>query len=492
MRKNNKRVLGILALLLAFGQLSAVQPAQAATPVVNDAKQTAPQPQAPTVIEADQVYFSEKTGEMFARGNVKITQNQDIILTDYMRGNQQQTTIWVDGSATLLQPNNQLTTNGLTYNYNAKTGTADQVRGVLTSVKDQDADALPGTSPKVRNEYLTGQKVQIAPGYLEAHDATYTGCELPNPDYHISADKVELWPGDKLIAHNAKFWIKDTVIFTLPRYELSLKGSEQGAAFPKLGYSSDNGVSISQNLSYPFNPNLQVYTNLAYYSKAGFRPQYGIKWDKSSYYLQVESGDYYDSDDDVWLEKRPEYKFGIPRRRIGNLPLSYQFTALYGKWSDDDKTSWHQEYSVYFTGDTISLDKNKTLNLSLGTGWKHIHESLDDSTNTVWKYDATLSKQWSPKLNTFVANHYSESYESPFSYSKPDLDNELAYGVSYSLNDRHTISYKQSYDLDNSEVYSRTYGWDYSMHCWLLDVNYTKYTDDSRDDRFSVKINTNF
>lgn len=491
MRKNNKRMLGILALLLAFGQHPAVQPvSQAAAPVADNARQTAPQPQAPTVIEADQVYFSEKTGEMFARGNVKITQNQDTILTDYMRGNQQQTTIWVDGSATLIQQDATLTGSGLTYNYNAKTGTVNQASGVITSQKKPSAKAVPGKT-ELRKEFLTGQKVQIAPGYLVAQDATYTGCDLPNPDYHISADKVELWPGDKLIAYNAKFWIKDTVIFSLPRYEQSLTGGEQGGAFPKIGYSSDNGVSISQRISYPFNPDLQIYTNLAYYSKAGFRPQYGVKWDKSNYYLQVETGDYYDSDADVWMEKRPEYKFGIPQSRIGNLPVSYQFTALHGKWTENNKTSWHQEYSVYFTGDTISLDKDQTLNLSLGTGWKHIRESYDDSSNTVWQYDAALSKQWSPKFNTFIANHYTESYNSLFSYDKPDVDNELAYGVTYSLNDRHTVSYKQSYDLDNKEVFSRTYGWDYNMHCWLLDVNYTKYTD-GRDDRFGVKINTNF
>ena len=488
MRKNNKRLLSMLALILAFGQLDVAQvSAQAAANSEQSAKPAASQPAAPTVIEADQVYFSDKSGDMSARGNVKITQNQDTILTDYMRGNQKQTMIWVDGIATLIQPDTKLTGSGLAYNYSTKTGSVDQARAVIT--KERPVEDNAQENGKLKQEFLTGQKVTIAPDYLTAQNATYTGCELQTPDYHISADKVEVWPGNKLIAHNAKFWIKDTVIFSLPKYEVPLKGNVEGGAFPSIGYSSDNGVYIRQNLSYPINPTLSVYTNLAYYNQAGFRPQYGIKWDKSDYYLQVEFGDYYD--DDVWIEKRPEYKFGIPKRRIGNLPVSFQFTASYGKWTEENITSWHQDYSLYFTHDTVTLDSDKTLKLGLGTGLRHIRDSANDSVNTVWRYDATLSKKWSPKFSTFVANHYTEAYDSLFTYDEPDVYNELAYGFSYVLNDRNTIALRQSYDLDNSELFSRTYSWKYSMHCWLLDFNHTNYTD-GRDEKWRVKVDTNF
>lgn len=489
MRKNNKRVLGILALLLVFGQLSDARPmaVQAAASVRNGNSSTVTKLSVPTIIEADQVYLNDTSGELFARGNVKITQGQDTILTDYLRGNQQKTTIWVDGSATLVQPDTELTGSGLVYNYGAKTGEVNQARAVITKSKE-DEDPADFNNAKVKREFLTGQKIELSPGYLSAQNATYTGCELKTPDYHVSADKVEVWPGDKMIAHNAKFWIKNKVIFSLPRYEKSLKETT-GSTFPSVGYSNDNGVYIRQTLSYPFNPQLQMYANLAYYSKAGFRPQYGIKWEKKDYYVKVETGDYYD--DDVWLEKRPEYTFGIPKQRIGHLPVSYQLTASYGKWTEGATTSWHQDYSVYFSGDTIVLDSANTLRLSLGTGWSHIRESANDSANTVWRYDATLSKQWSPRLYTFVANHYTQDHDSLFSYDEPDVYNELAYGLSYAINDRHTVSYQQSHDLDSGSLYSRTYGWDYNMHCWLLKFSHTNYTDD-QSDKWRAKVDVNF
>lgn len=490
MRKNNKHIVGALAVLLALGQVSDVQiaMAQSAAPSMQHDGSAAPKSSVPTVIEAEQVYFNDTSGELFARGNVKITQGQETILTDYLRGSQQQTTIWVEGSATLIQPDAELTGSGLSYNYGAKTGEMNQAKAIITKSKEYEEPTVFGNA-KVKREFLTGQKVELSPGYLSAQNATYTGCELKTPDYHISADKVEVWPGDKMIAHNAKFWIKDKVIFSLRRYEKSLKERTEGA-FPSIGYSNDNGWHLRQSLNYPITSDLQIYTNLAYYSKVGFKPQYGVKWDKSDYYFQVEAGDYYDGND-VWLEKKPEFRFGIPKHRIGKLPVSYQFAAIYGKWQEDNKTSWHQDYSIYFSGDPISLDSAQTLKLSLGTGWRHIRESYDDSVNTVWSYDIALHKQWSPKLYTFIAQHYTDSSDKVFSYDEPDVDNQLASGVSYVLNDRHTLSYQQIYDLDNNELYSRTYGWDYNMHCWALNLSHTNYTDD-QSDKWRVKVDVDF
>lgn len=479
MHKQNKRTAGILAALLALGQMLPL-PAAAAKD-----KTTAVDP-APTVIEAERVYFNDTSGDMSAQGNVKIVQGQDVILTEAMRGNQKQTMVWVDGEATLLQPELRLTGSGLVYNYSARTGSVSQARSVMS--EPEQLDPLPGRV-KQKQKFLTGEQIDLSPGYVAAANATYTGCDLKTPDYHISADKVEIWPGDKMIAHNARFWIGSTVVYSMSRYEKSLKTNDEAPAFPSIGYSSDNGVYIRQRLSKPLGNNWELYTNLAYYSKADFRPQYGIGWDNAGYSFQVEAGDYYDGD--VWLEKQPEFRFGVDKRRIGSLPVSYQFTAVYGKWKEADKTSWHQEYSLYFSGDPIVLDAAKTLTLSLGTGFSYIHESYDSSSDTIWRYDATLGKRWSPKLYTFVGQHYVDKEDSVFDYDDPDVYNELKSGVVYTIDKRSTLSYQQSYDLDSNELFSRTYGWNYSMHCWDLDFSHTNYTDD-RSDRWRVKVNTDF
>ncbi|KYZ76409.1 hypothetical protein AXX12_08220 [Anaerosporomusa subterranea] len=490
MRKNNKRVLGVLALLLAFGQLPSVQPitALAATaPSVQNGKSAAPEPSAPTVIEADQVYFSDMSGDMSARGNVKITQNQDTILTEYMRGNQKQTTIWVDGSATLIQPDTKITGNGLTYNYNAKTGVINQAKGVVTEFDIPPVGTRPG-SGNVKRKFLTGKNVELAPGYLVASEATYTGCELETPDYHMSADKVEIWPGDKMVAHNAKFWIGNTVVYATSRYESKL-GEKNGSPFPHIGYDGDDGVYIRQSLQYPIANNLKAYANLTYYSEAGFKPNYGVKWDKSDYYFEITAGDF--NDDDVWIEKKPEFRFGLPTRRIGTTPFSYYFTAVYGKWTENNRTSWHQEYDLYFSHDPIPLDKAKSLNLYLGTGIEHIRESYDDSSFTSLKFNSSLGKAWNPKLYTYIGYNYTQNQSAVFTYDQADVATELVAGVSYTLDKNHTVYYSHSYDLDAQKTYSQTYGWNQNFHCWGLNAYHTTYTD-GQDSKTSVRLVTNF
>ena len=75
-----------LMILTATASAAAVaaraKPAQAAQPIS---------------IEADELYFSEKTGEMFARGSVVISQGKSRIFADLMRGNEKQGDIWIDG-----------------------------------------------------------------------------------------------------------------------------------------------------------------------------------------------------------------------------------------------------------------------------------------------------------------------------------------------------------------------------------------------------------
>lgn len=450
-----------------------------------------PDPALPTVVEADRVYFSDQSGELEAEGNVRISQDQDRIETEHLRGNQQQTTIWVDGNVTVYQGNVRLDGQGLIYNYSTKTGTLDQMNGVLTTETEVD-DGFSPVRLEQKQEFLVGQQIEVAPGYLVARNATYTGCDLPKPDYRITADKVEVWPGEQLIAHNAKFWFKDTVLYSIKRYKKTLTGRTTGSTFPSLGYSSDNGIYISQRLTLPLTQRLDVFTDLAYYTKADFKTQYGIRWDMQQYYLQVVGGDYYGSND-VWMKKQPEFQLGIPKRRIGSLPLQYEINASYGKWVEDSVDSWHQRYALYFTADPIALDTAKTLQLSLGTGWRHTRDSYShaDSTATVWQYDVVLHKQWSPQLKTFVGRHYLGDDDSLFRYDRPDVDDELLAGVAYKINTRNIISYKQSYDLDTDKAFSHTYGWQHDLHCWQFSINYTDYTGD-RSNKLRIKAGINF
>ncbi|EAX47302.1 OstA family protein [Thermosinus carboxydivorans Nor1] len=449
MNNKNRLLLGILALLLAFGAGNGT--GAAATKAADKKAAAQTQTKAPIVIEADKLYFSDLTGDLFAQGNVQVTQDQDKLFAALVQGNTKQGEVWVDGKATLVQPEAKLTGQKIRYNYQQKNGTIQNAAGTIG------------------NERVSAQNIQILPNEMILHDGTMTKCPAQVPDYHISADKVEIWPGEKMIAYNAKFWIKDKVIFSLPKYQKSLRKKDSQSEFPRVGYYSEDGFYIKQYLETPVTENVAAFADLAYYTKSGFKPAFGLIDREKSYTFTVVDGDYRDSDGN-WIKKEPEFKLDLGSRRLGSLPVSYSFYALYGKWTDDYKSSWHQDYNLYFSRDPIKLDPS--LNLYLGTGIEQVHESYDGSTQNIYKFDATLAKTWSPRLSLWVGYHYTRNNATLFDYERTDLAKELDTGFSYRMDRLNAISFNQSYDLNNNRVYDQDITWHRNLHCWEAAITY--------------------
>jgi len=452
---NKKLVFGLVALLAVMGT---TLPGQAADKKAATETKT----NAPIVIEGDQLAFSDLTGEVFAQGNVKVTQDQATVLADNIRGNTKQSEVWVDGKATFLQLGVNLVGLDTHYNYKEKTGTMLKASGM------------------VDKERVTGQNMEFFPEKLVIHDGTMTKCPAKVPDYHVSASKIEIWPGDKMIAYNVKFWIKDKVIYSMPKYKKDLT-EDSNSSFPKIGYNSDDGVYIRQHLEYPVTDNIGAFTDLAYYSKSGFKPAYGLIDREKNYSLTLAQGDFQD-DDDNWIKKEPELKLNYHSRRLGNLPVSYTFSAVYGKWTDDYKTSWHQDYNLYFSHDPIKL--NSTTTLYLGTGYEVVSESYNSSTTNSYKFDVTATKAFSPKLDTWVGYSYRQNKNNVFEYNSVDLSKELKLGLNYRIDNMNAITYSQSYDLENHRIHDEDYIWHRNLHCWQLDITY-------RAKRDQIKFNLN-
>jgi len=212
-----------------------------------------------------------------------------------------------------------------------------------------------------------------------------------------------------------------------------------------------------------------VFTDLGYYSKHGYRPVYGAINRESNYSLGVVYG-YFRDYDNRWIKKEPEFKLDFFSHRLGSLPVSYSFYALYGKWTDSVKSSWHQDYSLYFSGDAIKL--GDTLKLYLGTGVQHVRESYNGSNQNVFRYDASLYKTWSPRFTTWTAYHYTKNNQTLFEYNKNDLARQLDVGFNYKIDRMNTIGFVQTYDVTNNRIYDQDVTWYRNLHCWEATVTY--------------------
>ena len=406
----------------------------------------------PIVVDADHLTYSDATGDLVANGNVSVVQNDNKITTDSMRGNSKQTEFWIDNIADFYQKDTKLTGTGTHYNYTKHVGSMQDAKGI------------------VGRQHVAGTDIDMLPGEAIIHNGMETKCPAKVPDYHISAEKIEIWPGEKMIAYNAKFWIGKIVLFTLPKYQTSLRADAgEQDAFPRVGYHNDDGFYIMQHIEHPISDKIAAFVDVNYYSKAGFKPQYGLTDKERNYSLSVMRGDDRDGDGN-WIKKEPEFNFNLNRQRLGDLPVSYTFSAIYGKWADGTKTSWHQDYNLYFSHDTIAL--SKSLSLGLGTGFERVHESFDGSTRDIIKFDTSLTKQWTPRFTTTGEYHYTQNNNSLFNYNVPDLAREADIGFTYKIDKKNTIGFRQSYDLNTSRIYDQDYTWYRDLHCWQATITY--------------------
>lgn len=461
MANNNKIILGLLAFAIVFSNATPSQ-AQEVQSQSQSQSQAQSQTQSPTktqqaanntpiVIEANELSLNDETGDILAKGKVVITQNGQRLETEQLDGNTKLSEIWIKDKLHFTQPGTALDGTNALFNYKLNTGSMEHAKG------------------KVDKQYISGEDVSIFPEKITALNATTTNCPAKVPDYHVSADKIEIWPGDYMIAYNAKFWIKDKVIFTLPKYRQSLKKDAQ-SQFPSFGYDNDDGFYIKQHVEYPVTQRLAAYVNLDYYTKARFKPSYGLIDYEKNYSIGVAKGHFRD-DDGHWIKKEPEFKFYYYPHRLGEKsPVSYTFTAIYGKWIDSAKTSWHQDYNLYFTRDPIKLDDRSKL--YLGTGVEQVRESYNKSVNNIIKYDATVDRAWSDKLYTWVGYHYTQNNSSLFAYGSTSVSRELASGFSYKIDKMNTISVAQSYDLNAQKVADLDYTWNRNLHCWQATITY--------------------
>lgn len=437
------------ALTLA-GQAAIMQDSQKEIVAKSEVKKAKKKSSAPIVVEGDKLYFNDMTGEVYAQGDVKVTQDIETILSQYVRGNTKTTELWVDDQANYLQGRTNLIGRKTHYNYGTNYGTMEDAKG------------------KIGNQFVDGKNIEMEPEKIWIHDGTMTKCPAKVPDYHISAERLEIWPGDKYIAYNAKFWFKNTVLYSVSKYQGSLKDDGK-SEFPVIGYDNDDGFMVRQSLEYPLSEKVAFQTDLAWYSNAGFRPNYGLIDREENYSIGLVQGHFRDSSGN-WLKKEPELNFNWYSHRLGTGPVSYSFSAVYGKWTDNTKTSWHQDYSIYFSRDPIPL--NKTMNLYLGTGWEHIRESYDGSRINSFKFDATVDKKISDRLTTSVEYHYTKTNNSLFEYGRADMGRELDFNLSYKIDPKNTFVFRQSYDLTNNAIYDQDYTLYHDLHCWQAAFQY--------------------
>ena len=210
----------------------------------------------PIAFEGDDLTYDESTGDFTAKGHVDIVQLEERRFQgDYVAGNTVRGEVSVPDRAHVLQlteGTSRVTLDGyhINYNYQKHTGTMERADG------------------KVGAYYMTGKRFEFYPDKIVVYDGTQTKCGAKSPDYHLSSEVAELYPGDRLILHNVKFWVKNKVIFTKKRHEVDVSHPIQNN-FPRAGYDSDDGLWLEQRFEQNVAPRVTVGANVHVTTKRG-------------------------------------------------------------------------------------------------------------------------------------------------------------------------------------------------------------------------------
>jgi len=458
---NNKKnhFLKLAALIVALNQAPTVF---AAPTSAADTVKTKAGAQAPVVIEADKLYYSEQTGDYTAQGQVHITKDRDQVLSEKISGNSQKGEVNAEGSATLLQPGVSLTGSNIRYNYQSRTGDMDAVTGAIETI------------------FVGGKTVSVIDGKVTVHDGTITGCPAEKPHYYVGADRVEIWPGEKLIAYNAKIVIGNLTLFSLPKLEKSLKDETNTTLLPRIGYDSDDGLMIGQYLAYPIGNQTTVYTDLRYFTKRGFEPQFGMTAQGKGYTVDAFHGSE-KNDDDEWIKKEQQFSLGLKPQRIGRSPMTLQVSASAGKWTEEAVSGWRRGYAAYLASDPLKL--SNTLSLKLGTGYENVYYGYNRTNNDILRFDADLNLE-AKRTEAWLGYSYRhQTNQSVYAYDRIDIPRELRAGFLYQIDAKNKLGVGIKYDMDRSRADELEYTWRHNIHCFDADISY-----DTKRDRLSLKL----
>lgn len=238
-----------------------------------------------------------------------------------------------------------------------------------------------------------------------------------------------------MVARDVKVYAKGKHIYSRDLWVNRLDGESENRIMPRIGYDgSDNGMYAKLQVDYNLGPKTDFYADLAYYSKVGYKPMYGINHDERNFNIKFQDG--WDEEDDEWIRKERDIGLYYKNHRlIDNLPLTYSAYITHGLWRNEKSSikSWHTEYAAYLNHDRIYLFNSKNTFLDLTVGKKWVTESYTDETKSTMMYYATLGQKLAPKWDTWVGYYREDITSNLYDYGQPDMGRELRNGLSFKL-----------------------------------------------------------
>jgi LPS-assembly protein len=201
---------------------------------------------------ADKITYVQEQNIIRGDGNVVITCKGVSLKADKMVGHLDSGDIYADGNV-IFSSGSQIFT-GQKVHFNYKTMMGDFVNG--SGFVDPWYAKGKTVRKTAENEY------QMTDGYI-------TSCNYENMHYKISAKKLFVYPGDRLVARDVVFWIGNMPVMWLPFFSRSLRDErERFSVVP--GYNRRFGAFVLTGTNFWYDPYFTGTFHNDYYTKRGY------------------------------------------------------------------------------------------------------------------------------------------------------------------------------------------------------------------------------
>lgn len=410
----------------------------------------------PVAVEGEELFYDEANGDFIVDGNVVLTSlDQRRFMSDHADGNLQSQDVSIEGKSDMLQL------------------TPAQARIILTGYKTQynwgkQTGQMEDVNGKLDSKYVKASRIELYPDKVILFNAFMSKCGAKNPDYHMTADRVEYYPGVETISYNCKYWLGSIPVYSVAKQVT--KENEKQQYMPKVTYSNSDGVGLRDTFYYPLLDRVNAYADIYLSTKQKFKNIYGIKYDTKGFGTFNFSTGFHEDSDGHFVHKAPNIRWDFSDR-IGKTPYSYSLAYERGAWAQDDKHSMHTYYYGSISRDPFYIGTWRfwpTVNYSI------TQESMNDSDVRGFGWNFYGIRDFDDRWTAYAAYHYSQrnSKNSVFDFDLDDYSRKLSTGFSYRFSDKDRVVIGTSFDLHDNSLKDVDYYWYHDIHCAQVITRY--------------------
>jgi lipopolysaccharide export system protein LptA len=471
-----RRIPGVI---VALGLALLITPRLAAAPDRSDGM--------PTTVEADVVELDLAHQSTKATGHARLAHGSAALHADQIEADQSTGQVAASGGLALIQEGRRLEGESLTYNLHSQ-------EGALRDARVQEQGVL-----------IRGQAVEFSPLRVVAHNAYFTTCNLPQPDYTLAAESIILTavhvsersqgpgqaePGQRpesgrLTLDRAHVTYHGRRLLTLPRYSVSVGqlGEHGSSPFPASGFDREDGpyASISYSIGRPERPTT-ADLSYRYTSFRGIRGYLKLRQEMGPVELvagyvrrevstdrELQPDDFTTGLANVMVNRTPELRASLKDLAIGR---SYHLRAelSHGWYSETEhfKADTRARADRLTVGGLLAINPypvQRHLSLSHAVGWRRsIYSPGDELTIRFLRHSLDYRRDPDTRLSlSYVTRRGSGA--TPFLFDQIEVGRELLADLRFRLSSHWRLRFADLYDLERGETRDMMLAATRTVHC---------------------------